>query len=1058
MLELRLFGGFAVHIDDREVSDSAWRRRKARTVVKLLALAPKHTLHRDEVIEAMWPGTNLAQGGNNLHQVLFAARRALGGDDAYLQLRDEFLMLGPDVVVDVDEFESAAARADHTGALDDLRAAVDAYGGELLPADRYEPWCEPVRDELRRRYHRLVAELVVAHLKAGDHGVALDLLRPLHEADPVDEDIARLLIRAQLAAGRRLVAVSTYHRLVETLRDELGVAPEEATLELGRQLSSQAESGTTSVTPHNLPLRLSSFVGRGRELREAGATLKHSRLLTLTGTGGCGKSRLGVELAELQLETFPGGVYLVELAPLSDSEAVARSVAATLGVQQPPGIDPTQAVAQHISGRGQPVLLVIDNCEHLLDAAASLSHQLLTTAPNLTVVATSRQPLLLPGEVVWRVPSLSLPDSRGQVTLSALRTVEAVRLFVERAATAAPPFELTERNAGDVATLCRRLDGLPLALELAAARLRSMPIGEIVARLDDRFGLLVGGSRVALTRQQTLRATVDWSYELLTEPERVLLRRLAVFAGGFSIGAAEAVCADEPLTTADVADLLAALVERSLIVPDESDSSARYHLLETIREYAAERLRAAGERDAVRRRHASWVLALAEDAAPELTHTGRSGALRRIGADHGNVRAAFSSLMRTDPPTALLLGALLWRYWLRSGRLAEGLQALNAALDAVPEHTPVRARALLGVCGLSNRGGRISEWNVQAVERVRIFEELGDHHGLSNAYYYVGVQAWLTQELPRSLVAFRAARDIAIEHGLAADEASARYGIASVAAIQCRYDEAEATLADVLDMVERLVDTAEPVAVLNVAPLVGRPPGSADHRRVVFEETAAPFTEPCGILAVGYVTANLGSIARENGDYELARDRFERALRIFEDADDDGGTAIALARLGNLAGVTQEMPRAHALLDAALRTFRRMRDARGIGQTIANLGYWTAISGDMRRGLDMVERAEAMFRENGDMPGLYTALSHLGALSLIDGDQPTARRALTEGVGIQRMLGTRTQLGWSLVSLAEALRRAGDDPSALIAEAREHFAYTSRPDGLAHCEQLGKAL
>ncbi len=830
MLQIRLFGGFAVNVDDRDVSDGAWRRRKARTLVKLLALAPKHTLHRDQLVEAMWPGLSFQQAGNNLHQVLFAARRALGSDESYLQLQDEMLTLGTDVLVDVDEFEAAAAQADNTGAPQDVQAAVHAYGGELLPGDRYEPWCEPRRTELRRRHQRLVAELVVGHLRSGNHAAALDLLRPLHDADPVDEEIARLLIRAQLAAGRRMVAASTYHRLVETLRDELGVAPAEETLQLGRQVSSQADTGALSATPHNLPLRLSSFIGRERELREACAALRHTRLLTLTGTGGCGKTRLSIELAELLLGSYPGGVYLVELAPLSDSEAVARSVAATLDVQQPPGTDPTQAVAQHLSGRGQPVLLVLDNCEHLLDDVASVSHHLLTTAPNLTVVATSRQPLLLPGEVVWRVPSLSLPDAYGQASVPSLREYEAVRLFVERAATAAPPFELTDRNAEDVATLCRRLDGLPLALELAAARLRSIPIGEIVARLDDRFGLLVGGSRVALTRQQTLRATVDWSYGLLTEPERILLRRLAVFAGGFSIGAAESVCADELLGAGEIADLLAGLVERSLAVPDETDASARYHLLETIREYAAERLRAAGELNATRRRHTSWVFAIAERAAPELTHTGRPRWLRRLATDHGNLRAALATLLETDPPGALELGGLLWRYWLRSGRLAEGLEALHAALSAVPDRTPVRARALLGVCGLSNRGGRISEWHVQAAERVRIFEELGDHRGLSNAYYYVGVQAWLTQELPRALVAFRAARDIAREHDLPADEACARYGIATVASMQCRFDDAEATLLDVLERVERIVDTAEPVAVLNISPLVRRPPGSADHR------------------------------------------------------------------------------------------------------------------------------------------------------------------------------------------------------------------------------------
>ncbi|HEY3713015.1 MAG TPA: tetratricopeptide repeat protein [Jatrophihabitantaceae bacterium] len=1044
VLRLQLLGDFAVLVDGREVTGAAWRRRKARTLIKLLALAPDHVLHRDQLIEAMWPDT--PSGANNLHQALFAARRALD-DDRYLQLRDERLVLGEPVHIDVDEFEAAAARAEHTGRPDDAQVAIATYGGELLPGDRYEPWSEPRRDQLRRRHHALVIDLAVAQLKAGEPAAALQQLEPVYAADPLDEHLARLVIRAQLAAERRPAAVSTYRHLVESLRDELGVVPAAETQDLGRELSAQPDHAPVA-TPHNLPLRLSSFVGRERELHEAQAALRHTRLLTLTGTGGCGKTRLSIELGELMLAAYPGGVYLVELAPLATSEAVPRAVAATLGVQQIPDVDPTAAVAQHIRGRLAPMLLVLDNCEHLVDSAATVAHQLLTSAPNLAVVATSRQPLLMPGEVVWRVPSLSLPDDDAEPQRHG-----SVRLLLERAAASAPGFELTDRNQADVVTLCRRLDGLPLALELAAARLRSLPVRELVARLDDRFALLVGGSRVGLTRQQTLRATVDWSYDLLTEPERILLRRLAVFAGSFTLAAAEQVCPDALLDRSAVAELLSGLVDRSLVTPD--DGAVRYRLLETIREYAIERLGA--ETTEVCRRRAQWVLALAERAEPELAHTGRSGWFRRLSLEQGNLRATFDWLIHHDPPTALRLAGLLWRYWLRSGRLAEGLQALRRALDAVPEPTPDRARALMGVCGLSNRGGRISAWDVQAAERVAIFTELGDPRGISHAQYCLGVQGWLTQDFDRSRRAFDAALEVADRHGLEAEAAAARYGMAAIASLQGRVDDAEAGLAEVLDRVRELADTESPVPVLNVMPIPRRPPG-LDHRRVVFEETAAPFTEPAGQLAVGYVTANLGSVAREAGDYELARDRFERALRIFEDVDDDVGIATALSRLGNLAGLTHEMPRAHAQLEAALRVFRRTRDARSIGMTIGNLGYWIAMAGDMPRGRAMVERSEAMFRENGDRPGQHSALSHLGALALVQGDAPAARRALGAEVEIQRVLGTRTLLAWSMVSLAEVTLRAGDDAAALIDEARDHFVYTGRPDGVACCDELRNAL
>ena len=1040
VLRVRLLGDFAVQVDGREVADAAWRRRKARTLVKLLALAPGHVQHRDELIEAMWP--DAPSGANNMHQALFAARRAVQAE-AYLQLRDERIVLGEPVTVDVDEFEAAAELAERTGRPDHARAAIALYGGELLPGDRYEPWSEPRRADLRRRHHGLVADLAVAQLTAGDHEAALELLRPVHAAEPLDEDVARLLVRTQLAAGRRSAALATYHQLVESLREELGVVPAADTQELGRELAARPDHAPVT-TPHNLPLRLSSFVGRERELADVQALLRHTRLLTLTGTGGSGKTRLAIELAEALLEQYPGGVHLVELAPLSTSDAVPRALAATLGVQQTPDVDPTAAIAHRIKRQLSSMLLVIDNCEHLVDAAAALAHQLLTNASNLTVIATSRQPLLVPGEVVWRVPSLTLPDGAG-----AVERYESVRLLLERAAAAAPGFALADHNAADVVTLCRRLDGLPLALELAAARLRTLPLSELVARLDDRFALLVGGSRIGLTRQQTLRATVDWSHDLLAEPERLLLRRLAVFAGGFTLAAAEAVCPDGRLNRASVAELLSGLVDRSLVTTVEG--AARYRLLETIREYATERLSASGETGQLRDRHAAWVLALAEQAEPELAHTGRPNAFRRLAVEDGNLRAALSWLQDTDPAAALRLGGLMWRYWFRSGRLAEGLQALHRAVDATPGPTPDRARALLGVCGLTNRAGRISAWDVQAAERVRIFTELDDPDGVSRAQFYVGVQAWLTQEFERSQTAFDAALAMANKHGLAGHAAAALLGMAAIASMQGRPADAEPVLADVLDRVERLSD--EPVPVFNVMPIPRHKPGR-DPRRVIFEETATSFIEPAGQLAVGYVLANLGSIAREAGDHELARERYERALAIFEDADDDAGIALALSRLGNLAGATGEMARAQAQLEAALRMFGRTRDARSIGQTIANLGYWVAMAGNMPRGRAMVERSEAMFREHGDRPGLFAALSHLGALALVAGDVPAARRAFAEEAEVERLLDAPVHLAWALLDLAEATRRAGDDPAPFLHEARRLFVRAGRADGLAVVSEL----
>jgi non-specific serine/threonine protein kinase len=364
-----------------------------------------------------------------------------------------------------------------------------------------------------------------------------------------------------------------------------------------------ARPARASPARHNLPLQLTSFVGREQALAEVGQLLATTRLLTLTGAPGVGKTRLALQVADEMWDAYADGVWLVELAALADPALVPQAVAAVLGVQEPPGRPLLGTLAEAL--RAQQVLLVLDNCEHLLAACATLADQLLRAGPHLEILATSREALAVAGETTWRVPSLAVPadapaSGDGGATLV---ECEAVRLFVARACAAVPSFTLTERNAGAVGHVCRRLDGIPLALELAAARVRALPVEQLAVRLDDRFRLLAGGSRAALPRQQTLRAAVDWSYALLPEAEQVLLRRLAVFAGGWTLEAAEAVCAGDGLAPENVLELLVELVNKSLVLAEEAGGERRFRLLETLRQYAWEKLQAAGEEAAVRGRH-----------------------------------------------------------------------------------------------------------------------------------------------------------------------------------------------------------------------------------------------------------------------------------------------------------------------------------------------------------------------------------------------------------------------------------------------------------------------
>ncbi len=429
---------------------------------------------------------------------------------------------------------------------------------------------------------------------------------------------------------------------------------------------------------HNLPIQLTSFIGRERELAELKPLLLTAHLLTLTGPGGTGKTRLALWLAADALESFADGVWLVELAPLADPGLVPQTVAATLGLRDQPGRAVLEVLLDYL--RSKSVLLVLDNCEHLIAACAQLAETLLRAVPGLRILASSREALGVAGETAYRVPSLALPEPEVP-RLDALIGNDCVRLFVERAAAAHPAFHLTAANAPAITQISRRLDGIPLALELAAARTSVFPPDQIAARLDDRFRLLTGGSRTALPRHQTLLALIEWSHNLLTETERVLLRRLSVFAGGWSLEAAQAVCGEG--LGEDVLDTLAHLADKSLLdveAPIEA-VEGRYHLLETIRQFARDRLLASGEVERTRDRHLEHFIQFAEETEPRLRRAEQLEWLERMDREHDNLRAALAWALERDMSAhALRLAGALTYYWELRGYWNEGLQALNAAL------------------------------------------------------------------------------------------------------------------------------------------------------------------------------------------------------------------------------------------------------------------------------------------------------------------------------------------------------------------------------------------
>jgi predicted ATPase/class 3 adenylate cyclase len=632
-----------------------------------------------------------------------------------------------------------------------LRDAIGAHGGHVFRTQG-DGLCAAFATAPDALAAALAAQLAL-HREPWPGGEALRVRMALHTgaAEPQDGDfvgaclnrLGRLLGTGH--GGQTLLSRTTYDLVREALPPGAGLrdlgehrlrdlaAPEQVFQLLHAGLPDAFPPlASLDALPNNLPLQVTSFVGRESELAEVRDLLARSRLLTLTGTGGCGKTRLALQVAAELLDDYPDGVWFVDLAPLADPALVAQAVAGAMGLRETVGRSIAETVVEH--ARSRRLLVVLDNCEHLVDASARLADALIRGGAGVRILATSREALGIAGEVGWRVPSLPVPGPADPAALPELARCGAVRLFVERAADALPAFALDEGNAAAVAQVCRRLDGIPLALELAAARVRALSVRQIAARLDQRFRLLTGGSRTALPRQQTLAALVGWSYDLLSEPERTLFDRLAVFAGGFTLEAAEDVCGGPDV---DVLDLLPRLVEKSLVVAEPvDDGTDRYHLLETLRQYALEKLAARGEADPIRARHAAHYLALAERGASELIGQRFAFWYAWLGAELNNVRAALRwTIDAGEIGHALRVsGAMVDWLYLRS-QPAESRRWLTELLAhpraAAP--TPQRGRALVSAARLAHDQLELAPADALLDEAIAILRAAGDLPGVGLA-------------------------------------------------------------------------------------------------------------------------------------------------------------------------------------------------------------------------------------------------------------------------------------------------------------------------------------
>ncbi len=735
---------------------------------------------------------------------------------------------------------------------------------------------------------------------------------------------------------------------------------------------------TLDVISNNLPVQLTSFIGREREMEDVKSLLSRTRLVTLMGAGGAGKTRLAIQAAADLIEQFPKGVWLVELAPISDPALVVQVVASTFEVREVAGRSLQDMLVDYLQAKS--LLLVLDNCEHLVAASAHLASALLRACPNLKILATSREALGITGEATYRVPSLSRPDPRRLQSLEELTQFESVRLFVERGIHSQPRFALTEANAKAVAHICHRLDGIPLAIELAAARVKVLTADQIAARLDDRFRLLTGGSRTGLPHHQTLRAAMDWSHDLLSKGERTLLRRLSVFAGGFNLEAVEAVCTGDGVDVVSVLDLVANLVDKSLVVAEGLNGETRYRLLETIRQYGLERLQASGEVATARGRHLDWYLGLAEQAEPELQGPDQVGWLDRLEMEHDNLRAAleWAKTEERGAEAGLRLAGALHQFWAMRGYLSEGREWLEGFVERSKVASSARAKAVYGAGDLASDQGDYGRAEALCEESMGLYRNLGDKLGIALSLNVLAI-------LTRNRGDHRRAITL-LEESLAL----------------CRE----------LGHVWALAET------LHILGLTVRRQGDYERAKALFEESLTLWRESGDKWGLARALGSLGVVARLQGDYERARALHEQSLALSKELGHRSEVAEELQTLGTVAQNQGDYARATALYEECLVLSRELGHKVPVAVSLLSLGIVSHYQGDNERARELVEEAKALLVPLGLKQQIAVCLITLGIVAYAQGNGERAIALYRECLAMYQELGDKRGIAECLECLA----------------------------------------
>jgi predicted ATPase/DNA-binding SARP family transcriptional activator len=968
VLKIKLLGTFEVEQDGTLLSSDVWPQRKTHLLLKLLLTARGQFFSQDQLIEALFPELGLEKGARSLRSRVSELRRVFepklkhGSGSRYIFHENaKGYAFTKEIAcwVDADDFEeeiNLAHQAEGRGrwreALQHYEHAIGLYRDDYLIDDLYEDWTIPPRERWRELYLKALARLAECYARFRQFPQAIAACQRVLEREAWHEGIYRQKILYHYHAGEYAEALHTYQACLEALESHLQVKPAVETQTLYKQLEQHEVPVLPTVYANNLPQSLSSFVGREREIAEirelilsvgANGRSPLHRLVTLTGIGGSGKTRLALSVASELLREFADGVWWVDFSPQSDPTLLSQTIARALGLRETSGCSLIETLEEYLSAK--QALIILDNCEHMIERCAEFITRVLRGSTTLQILATSRESLGISGEIRWPVTPMALPEQGPLPPLKVLQQYESISLFVERALESTRDFKLTPESAVHVVQICRQVEGLPLAIELAAARLRVLSLEEITEGLTKNFHLLSGHARGFAYRHQTIAAMMDWSYRLLSEPEQKLLRALSVFRGGFLLEAAKEICKNQTnqilsaktsssrsyaQETDEIFDLLTHLVEKSLVVVARRGKETRYRLLETVREYSQEKLIELAEQNALQQKHLDYFLALVLQAEPELQGEKQDSWFERFSQEHDNFRAALTWSLQSNEEKirekGLQLMSIFWRFWYGVGYLSEGRQWLEQILEATPNAlATVRAKTLNGLGSILHFLRESARARACYEESLLLQRQLGNQRSVAASLINLGA--------------------------LSCDQGD--------------YAGAQNFLTEGLALSRALGDQ----------------------------------------FMIGYALNHLGRAAFDQGDFETARTHYAEGLPLLREAGNKPGVAWLLNNLGAIASSRGDHRAAHPYFEESLQMHREAGNKLGMALALDNLGMGALARGDLGAAQKFHHESLNLFRELGDKQGMVYGLEGFASFALAQTNVESAARLLGAASALRESIG-----------------------------------------------------